>query len=60
MDDDKSMVSRCDATTCRFNDDTNCTAGQVEISMSGQTAQCMTFSPADDMSDTQSVRADQH
>ncbi|WP_119675232.1 DUF1540 domain-containing protein [Deinococcus sp. RM] len=60
MDDDKSMVSRCDATTCRFNDDMACTAGQVEISMSGQTAQCMTFSPADDMSDTQSVRADQH
>ena len=32
MDDDKSMVSRCDATTCRFNDDMNCTAGPIEVS----------------------------
>lgn len=57
-DDTQSMVSRCDATTCRFNDDMNCTAGQIEVSMSGQTAQCLTFAPADAMNESQSARAD--
>ncbi|WP_288432147.1 DUF1540 domain-containing protein, partial [uncultured Deinococcus sp.] len=40
-------VSRCDATTCRFNSDMKCTAGQIEVSMSAQQAQCLTFSPAE-------------
>lgn len=57
-DDTQSMVSRCDATTCRFNEDMNCTAGQIEVSMSGQTAQCLTFSPADTMNESQSLSAD--
>ncbi|MCD0170241.1 DUF1540 domain-containing protein [Deinococcus sp. 23YEL01] len=57
-DDTQSMVSRCDATTCRFNEDMNCTAGQIEVSMSGQTAQCLTFAPADTMNESQSARAD--
>jgi len=59
-DESQSLVSRCDATTCRFNDDMNCTAGQIEVSMSAQTAQCLTFSPTEGMSDTQSVSADNH
>ena len=48
MNDTTSTVSRCDATTCRFNSDMKCTAGQIEVSLSGQQAQCLTFSPADD------------
>ena len=48
MNDTTSTVSRCDATTCRFNSDMKCTAGQIEVSMSAQQAQCLTFSPADD------------
>ncbi|ALW89762.1 DUF1540 domain-containing protein [Deinococcus actinosclerus] len=59
-DESQSLVSRCDATTCRFNDNMNCTAGQIEVSMSGQTAQCLTFSPTEGMGDTQSVSADNH
>ena len=59
-DESQSLVSRCDATTCRFNDDMNCTAGQIEVSMSGQTAQCLTFSPTESMSDTQGLSADNH
>ncbi len=44
---DTTTVSRCDATTCRFNSDMKCTAGQIEVSMSAQQAQCLTFSPAE-------------
>ncbi|MFC4425714.1 DUF1540 domain-containing protein [Deinococcus navajonensis] len=48
-----SLVSRCDATICRYNEDTQCVAGQIEVSMSGQMAQCLTFTPQDDASDSQ-------
>ncbi|MBZ9715206.1 DUF1540 domain-containing protein [Deinococcus multiflagellatus] len=54
----QSMVSRCDATTCRFNDDMNCTAGQIEVSLSGQTAQCLTFTPEGGMSDSYGMTAE--
>ncbi len=43
-----TTVSRCDSTSCRFNSDQNCTAGQIEISMSAGSAQCLTFSPSTD------------
>ncbi|MBZ9753625.1 DUF1540 domain-containing protein [Deinococcus sp. HMF7620] len=48
MNDSTTIVSRCDATTCRFNSDMACTAGQIEVSLSAQQAQCLTFSPASD------------
>ncbi|MFC4637064.1 DUF1540 domain-containing protein [Deinococcus hohokamensis] len=48
-----SLVSRCDATICRYNEDTRCVAGQIEVVMSGQTAQCLTFTPQDDSMDSQ-------
>ncbi|PTA67474.1 DUF1540 domain-containing protein [Deinococcus arcticus] len=54
----QSMVSRCDATTCRFNEDMNCTAGQIEVSLSGQTAQCLTFTPTEGMSDSYGMTAE--
>ena len=46
-----SVVSRCDATTCRYNEQEQCMAGQIEVSLSGQMAQCLTFSPEDGMGD---------
>ena len=45
---DTTTVSRCDATTCRFNSDLKCTAGQIKVSLSAGQAQCLTFSPAED------------
>lgn len=54
----QSMVGRCDATNCRFNDDMECTAGQIEVQMSGQMAQCITYTPTDDMGDSYGATAD--
>ncbi|MVN88068.1 DUF1540 domain-containing protein [Deinococcus sp. HMF7620] len=54
----QSMVSRCDVTTCRYNEDMACTAGQIEVSLSGQQAQCITFSPAEGTGDAYSATAD--
>lgn len=48
-----SIVGRCDATNCRHNENHECHAGQIEVTMSGQMAQCMTYSPKDGMGDTQ-------
>lgn len=48
MENNVSVVSRCDATPCRFNEDGECHAGQIEVSLSGDRAQCLTFSPRDD------------
>ncbi|GGO28805.1 DUF1540 domain-containing protein [Deinococcus humi] len=45
---ENTTVSRCDATSCRFNSDHKCTAGQIEVSMSADMAQCLTFSPSSD------------
>ena len=47
---ENTTVSRCDATSCRFNSDQKCTAGQIEVSMSMSAgmAQCLTFSPSTD------------
>ncbi|GGL99342.1 DUF1540 domain-containing protein [Deinococcus aerophilus] len=45
---ENTTVSRCDATSCRFNNDQKCTAGQIEVSMSAGQAQCLTFSPSKD------------
>ncbi|MFC6619371.1 DUF1540 domain-containing protein [Deinococcus radiophilus] len=50
MNNEQSVVSRCDAVTCRFNRDQNCTAGQIEVSLSADQARCLTFSPAQDAS----------
>jgi len=47
-----SVVSRCDATSCRYNENEQCMAGQIEVSLSGQMAQCLTFSPEDNLGDT--------
>ncbi|MFC6592689.1 DUF1540 domain-containing protein [Deinococcus lacus] len=41
----KTIVSRCSASQCRFNQDQNCTAGQIEVSVSAEKAECLTFSP---------------
>lgn len=48
-----SLVSRCDATLCRYNEETRCVAGQIEVGMSGRSAQCLTFTPQDDSTDSQ-------
>jgi hypothetical protein len=50
-----SVVSRCGATNCRYNENEQCMAGQIEVSFNGQMAQCMTFSPEDQMGDTQTL-----
>lgn len=57
MQDDgqKSVVSRCGATNCRYNENEQCMAGQIEVNFSGQMAQCLTFSPEDGMGDTQTM-----
>lgn len=40
-----SVVGSCDATNCRYNDNHECHAGQIQVSMSGSMAQCMTYDP---------------
>jgi hypothetical protein len=50
-DQQGSVVSHCDATTCRHNENEQCMAGQIEVSLSGQMAQCLTFSPEDGLGD---------
>lgn len=45
---EQTVISRCDASTCRFNSDHKCTAGQVEVSMSANKAECLTFAPKND------------
>ncbi|MCP2013737.1 hypothetical protein L1280_000865 [Deinococcus sp. HSC-46F16] len=52
MGEGQSVVSRCGATNCRYNEQENCTAGQIEVDFSGQMAQCLTFSPQDGQSDS--------
>lgn len=47
-----SVVSRCDAVSCRYNEEHECRAGQIEVSISGQMAQCLTYSPEDSASTT--------
>ncbi len=42
-----SVVASCDATSCKYNEQRKCTAGQIEVSMSADKAECLTFSPAD-------------
>ncbi|GBF04968.1 hypothetical protein DAERI_030134 [Deinococcus aerius] len=56
----KSVVSRCGATNCRYNENEQCMAGQIEVNFSGQMAQCLTFSPEDQMGDTQTVGEGAH
>ncbi|WP_245588481.1 DUF1540 domain-containing protein [Deinococcus pimensis] len=43
-----SIVASCDATDCRYNENRECHAGQIQVSMSGRTAQCMTYDPTGD------------
>ena len=40
-----SVVAACDATECRYNEARECHAGQIQVSMSGATAACMTYTP---------------
>ncbi|SMB80276.1 DUF1540 domain-containing protein [Deinococcus hopiensis] len=40
-----SVVGSCDATNCRYNENRECHAGQIQVSLSGGTAQCMTYDP---------------
>lgn len=53
MNETSTTVSRCDASSCRFNSDMKCTAGQIEVSMSAQKAECLTFAPKSDAQGTQ-------
>ncbi|GHF43685.1 hypothetical protein HNQ07_001949 [Deinococcus metalli] len=53
MNENTTVVSRCDATSCRFNSDRTCTAGQIEVSMTAQKAECLTFTPRSDAQGTQ-------
>lgn len=48
MSETNTSISRCDATSCRFNSDHKCIAGQVEVSMSADKAHCLTYSAKDD------------
>ena len=50
---DTTVVSRCDASSCRFNSDHACTAGQIEVSVTAQKAECMTYSARSDAQGTQ-------
>lgn len=43
-----SVVLACGATDCRYNELRECHAGQIEIGLSGDAAQCMTYDPSDD------------
>ncbi|THF69995.1 DUF1540 domain-containing protein [Deinococcus sp. Arct2-2] len=61
-DTSKSLVSRCDATSCRYNEAMECHAGQIEVQMvmgemGAQMAHCMTFSPEDGADMTQGMQA---
>ena len=40
-----SVVGSCDATNCRYNENRECHAGQIQVSLSGGMAQCMTYDP---------------
>lgn len=50
---EQTIVTRCDASSCRFNAEHKCTAGQIEVSMSAQKAECLTFAPKADAQTSQ-------
>ena len=41
-----SVVGSCSATNCTYNRDQKCTAGQIEVSFSANSATCATYTPA--------------
>ena len=43
-----SIAASSDATDSRYNKSRECHAGQIQVSMSGSTAQCMTYDPTGD------------
>lgn len=45
-----SIVGACGATDCRYNENRECHAGQIEVGMNGNMAQCMTYDPSGDQS----------
>ncbi|AFZ68995.1 DUF1540 domain-containing protein [Deinococcus peraridilitoris] len=45
-----SIVGACGATDCRYNEDRECHAGQIQVGMAGNMAQCMTYDPTGDQS----------
>lgn len=40
-----SVVGSCDATNCRYNDNRECHAGQIQVSLVSGMAHCMTYDP---------------
>jgi hypothetical protein len=40
-----SVVGACTVTDCRFNEDSECHAGQIEVRVSASGAECGTYSP---------------
>ncbi len=45
QDGQLSVVGQCDVTQCRYNEEHQCHAGQIHVSMSNEGAACMTYSP---------------
>jgi hypothetical protein len=38
-----SLVSECDATSCKYNEHTHCTAGQIKLVVADGKAECGTY-----------------
>lgn len=43
-----SVVSSCTVTDCKFNEDHECHAGQIEVQVGANGAQCGTYTPQGD------------
>lgn len=48
-----SVVGTCEATNCRYNQDRQCTAGQIEVSFSAGSASCATYTPSNEAAATE-------
>ncbi len=40
-----SVVGACTVTDCKFNEDHECHAGEIEVRVSGNGAECGTYTP---------------
>ena len=45
----ESIVARCEARTCLFNQARHCTAGAIELALNNGMPQCATFAPRGDI-----------
>lgn len=45
---DLGLVSKCDASTCTYNQDKQCTAGAIDVSFMDALAQCYTYTQEPD------------